>query len=85
MLSRTAVNAALTVFTLVVASVGVQVGAGAPGRTRTCGQVLRRHLLCPLSYGRSRSTLSPARSLDRASGSPYPGEIRPNSSIGELH
>lgn len=24
---------------------------GAPGRTRTCGQVLRRHLLYPLSYG----------------------------------
>lgn len=23
----------------------------APGRTRTCGQVLRRHLLYPLSYG----------------------------------
>ncbi len=26
----------------------------APGRTRTCGQVLRRHLLYPLSYGRWR-------------------------------
>src|SRR5215212_8045305 len=26
---------------------------GAPGRTRTCDQVLRRHLLCPLSYGRA--------------------------------
>ena len=25
----------------------------APGRTRTCDQVLRRHLLCPLSYGRA--------------------------------
>src|SRR4051794_29016745 len=25
----------------------------APGRTRTCDQVLRRHLLYPLSYGRS--------------------------------
>ena len=29
---------------------------GAPGRTRTCGQALRRRLLYPLSYGgRSRS------------------------------
>src|SRR3954468_7680006 len=27
--------------------------AGAPGRDRTCDQVLRRHLLYPLSYGRS--------------------------------
>src|SRR4051795_5299947 len=27
---------------------------GAPGRDRTCDQVLRRHLLYPLSYGRSR-------------------------------
>ena len=26
---------------------------GAPGRDRTCDQVLRRHLLYPLSYGRS--------------------------------
>lgn len=26
-------------------------GRSAPGRTRTCGQVLRRHLLYPLSYG----------------------------------
>ena len=26
-------------------------GVSAPGRTRTCGQVLRRHLLYPLSYG----------------------------------
>lgn len=25
----------------------------APGRDRTCDQVLRRHLLYPLSYGRS--------------------------------
>jgi hypothetical protein len=25
---------------------------GAPGRIRTCDQVLRRHLLYPLSYGR---------------------------------
>lgn len=24
---------------------------GAPGRTRTCGQALRRRLLYPLSYG----------------------------------
>src|SRR3954452_631521 len=29
-------------------------GHGAPGRDRTCDQVLRRHLLYPLSYGRSR-------------------------------
>jgi hypothetical protein len=28
-------------------------GLCAPGRTRTCGQVLRRHLLYPLSYGRA--------------------------------
>jgi hypothetical protein len=28
---------------------------GAPGRDRTCDQVLRRHLLYPLSYGRSGS------------------------------
>jgi len=27
-------------------------GKSAPGRTRTCDQVLRRHLLYPLSYGR---------------------------------
>ena len=27
----------------------------APGRDRTCDQVLRRHLLYPLSYGRSGS------------------------------
>lgn len=30
---------------------GHRTGDGAPGRTRTCGQVLRRHLLYPLSYG----------------------------------
>lgn len=28
-----------------------QTGSGAPGRTRTCGQALRRRLLYPLSYG----------------------------------
>lgn len=36
--------------------------ACAPGRTRTCGQVLRRHLLYPLSYG--------GRSPSRWAGSP---------------
>ena len=30
----------------------------APGRTRTCGQPLRRRLLCPLSYGGSAFTLT---------------------------
>jgi hypothetical protein len=32
-------------------------GGGAPGRTRTCGQVLRRHLLYPLSYGGRKVTV----------------------------
>lgn len=31
---------------------------GAPGRTRTCGQPLRRRLLYPLSYGGSAITLA---------------------------
>ena len=52
MLSPTAVNVASTVFLPVVVVACVQVGWGAPGRTRTCDQVLRRHLLYPLSYGR---------------------------------
>ena len=37
----------------------------APGRTRTCGQVLRRHLLYPLSYG--------GRVVASAAWSPGPG------------
>ena len=43
---------ALTVLTLVELGESLA-GPSAPGRTRTCDQVLRRHLLCPLSYGRS--------------------------------
>ena len=32
-------------------------GSGAPGRTRTCDPLLRRQLLCPLSYGRVQPRL----------------------------
>jgi UDP-glucose 6-dehydrogenase len=34
---------------------------GAPGRDRTCDQVLRRHLLYPLSYGRSAPIIASTR------------------------
>ena len=44
---------------------------GAPGRDRTCDQVLRRHLLYPLSYGRSSPIIAPGRDLAHApSGGP---------------
>ncbi len=39
--------------------------ASAPGRIRTCDQVLRRHLLYPLSYGRRQCPLRGGRSWKR--------------------
>src|SRR3972149_1595638 len=48
---------------------------GAPGRIRTCNLLLRRRLLCPLSYGDtvSRSVYARNWRLDRFSGEPKPG------------
>lgn len=37
---------------------------GAPGRTRTCDLVLRRHSLYPLSYGRTAVSLGAGRYAD---------------------
>src|SRR3954453_8667061 len=52
---------------------GVRAGGGAPGRTRTCGQVLRRHLLYPLSYGRWR----PDHRTPVGAAGPLPGHSEP--------
>src|SRR3954453_4621620 len=41
---------------------------GAPGRDRTCDQVLRRHLLYPLSYGRSGAIIPPPARLPSLDG-----------------
>ncbi len=45
-------------------------GGGAPGRNRTCDQVLRRHLLYPLSYGGAATCSVYARTggIDGADG-----------------
>src|SRR6476659_7485487 len=51
---------------------------GAPGRDRTCDQVLRRHLLYPLSYGRSAPMISSAGSTGPPAR-PGAGELIPST------
>jgi hypothetical protein len=57
----------------------------APGRTRTCDQMLRRHLLYPLSYGRIRldaGRLPRPRAVSGAVSSQLPLRVLPGRSQG---